>query len=195
MTEQTLDTHSTDAELMQAVAAGDESALAALYDRHRLVAFRVALRIVHDRGRAEDVVQEAFVSAWRKAGSYVPGRGTAKSWLMGIVRNRGIDTIRAQRESTADDEAALLAIRDIGPSVVDQVVTRLDGEAVRNAISQLPPLQRQAIADAYFEGRSHAEIAEKTGLPLGTVHGRIRLGMRRLRAHLMAAGMEAPAAG
>jgi len=192
MTEQTLYKRGTEVSLMEGVAAGDEACLAALYDRHHLVALRVAIRILHDRGRAEDVVQEAFLSVWRKGGSYAPARGTVKSWILGIVRNRAIDMLRAQRESNADDEATLLSLHDSGPSVPDQVATRLDGDTVRAAMNRLPPLQRQAIAGAYFEGRSHSEIAETTGLPLGTVHGRIRLGMRRLRAYLMAAGMEAP---
>lgn len=195
MTRQTIDKLGTDTDLMAGVGIGDEASLAALYDRHHLVAFRVALRIVHDRGRAEDVVQDAFLSVWRKGRSYAPGRGTVKSWVIGIVRNRAIDTLRAQRDSGANDEATLLALHDSGPTVFDQVVTRLDGETVRTAINRLPPRQREAIASAYFEGRSHAEIAETTGLPLGTVHGRIRLGMSRLKAHVTALGMEAPTAG
>jgi len=195
MTEQTFDIGPTDADLMDGIVAADQSSLSALYDRHHQVAFRVALRIVHDRGRAEDAVQEAFLSVWRKAGSYSPGRGSVKSWILGIVRNRAIDILRAQRQSGADDEALLLSLRDSSPAVLDQVVARLDGETVRSAIDRLPPLQRQAISIAYLEGRSHAEIAAKTGLPLGTVHGRIRLGMRRMKAQLMAVGLEAPAPG
>lgn len=195
MTIQTFDNLGTDADLMRGISDGDEPSLAALYDRHHLVALRVALRIVHDRGRAEDVVQEAFLSVWRKGGSYVPSRGSVKSWVIGIVRNRAIDVLRAQRDSDADDEATLLSLRDSSTPVLEQVVTRLESETVRHAISQLPPVQRQAIASAYFEGRSHAEIAETAGLPLGTVHGRIRLGMRRLKAQLSAAGMETSGAG
>ncbi|MDQ3149319.1 MAG: RNA polymerase subunit sigma-24, partial [Chloroflexota bacterium] len=99
------------------------------------------------------------------------------------------------RQSGADDEAVLLSLRDSSPPVLDQVVARLDGETVRSAIDSLPPLQRQAISNAYLEGRSHAEIAATTGLPLGTVHGRIRLGMRRMKAQLLAVGLETPAPG
>lgn len=189
MTVQTIDNTVTDAGLMTGVAAADESSLAALYDRHHLVAFRVALRIVRDHGRAEDVVQEAFLSVWRKGASYSGDRGSVKSWLLGIVRNRAIDSLRSQRGSDADDEAVLLSIEDGGRDVLDEVAARLEGEAIRTALGKLPPGQRQAIAIAFFGERSHAEIAATTGLPLGTVHGRIRLGMRRLRAYLLDAGI------
>ncbi|MEO6294536.1 MAG: sigma-70 family RNA polymerase sigma factor [Candidatus Limnocylindria bacterium] len=195
MTEQTLDILETDLDLIGRIAEGDASSLGALYDRHNLVAFRVALSIVHDRGRAEDVVQEAFLSVWRKGGSYTPGRGSVRSWLIGIVRNRAIDTLRARRASDVDDEATLLSLRDAGPSVVEQVAAKLEGEAIRTALRRLPLGQRQAIANAFFAGLSHAEIAATTGLPLGTVHGRIRLGLRRLRRHLLAAGVGMPNEG
>jgi RNA polymerase sigma-70 factor (ECF subfamily) len=186
MTEQTLDTQEPDLDLIARIQDGDATSLGALYDRHSSIAFRIALSIVHDRGRAEDVVQEAFLAIWRKSGSYTPGRGSVRSWLIGIVRNRAIDTLRARRVTDVDDEATLLSLPDAGPSVVDQVVAKLEGEAVRSALHSLPRQQREAIAIAYYASRSHAEIATITGLPLGTVHGRIRLGLRRLRTHLLA---------
>ena len=189
MTEQTLDTHELDLDLIARIRDGDASSLGALYDRHSSIAFRIALSIVHDRGRAEDVVQEAFLSVWRKGGSFTPGRGSVRSWLIGIVRNRAIDTLRAQRVSDVDDEATLQSLPDAGPSVVDQVVARLEGETIRMALRKLSRQQREAISIAYYESRSHAEIAKITGLPLGTVHGRIRLGLRHLRTHLLAAGV------
>jgi RNA polymerase sigma-70 factor, ECF subfamily len=186
---QTLDTMPSDAELLAGIARHDEASLAALYDRYHRLAFSLALRVVNDRGRAEDVVQDAFLSIWRKAGSFVEGRGSAKTWLTSIVRNRAIDVVRARRESDADDEAVLLAIRDGAPSVVEQVTAGLDRDAIRAAIAELPFEQRQAIAMAYFEGLSHSEIAEATGLPLGTVKSRIRLGMARLKDSLVMAGI------
>jgi RNA polymerase sigma-70 factor, ECF subfamily len=186
---QTLDTMPSDAELLAGIARHDEASLAALYDRYHRLAFSLALRVVNDRGRAEDVVQDAFLSVWRKAGSFVEGRGSAKTWLTSIVRNRAIDVVRARRESDGDDEAVLLAIRDGAPSVVEQVTAGLDRDAIRAAITQLPSEQRQAIAMAYFEGLSHSEIAEATGLPLGTVKSRIRLGMARLKDSLVVAGI------
>lgn len=193
MDEQTLDMIPTDRELMERIRSGDEASLAALYDRHHLVAFRVALRIVRDRGRAEDVLQEAFLSAWRKSASYRPNRGTPKSWLMGIVRNRAIDTLRSLRDSDADDEAVLVSMPADGPGVAEEVTARFEAERVRAAINALPDEQRVAVTIAFLEGRTHAEIARDLGVPLGTVHGRVRLGLRRMRAYLAAEGFDTPA--
>jgi RNA polymerase sigma-70 factor (ECF subfamily) len=190
MAVQTLDTQTipSDAELLERIAQQDEASLATLYDRYHLLALSLALRVVNDRGRAQDVVQDAFLSVWRKAASYEAGRGSVKTWLASIVRNRAIDVVRARRESDADDEAVLLGLRDTAPSVVDQVSAALDAEAIRAAVSTLGDEQRQAVTLAYFEGRSHTEIAEVTGLPLGTVKGRIRLAMQRMRTDLAARG-------
>jgi RNA polymerase sigma-70 factor, ECF subfamily len=197
MPAQTLDTTAsdgvvTDGELLEGIARQDEASLAALYDRYHVLAFSLALRVVNDRGRAEDVVQDAFLAVWRKAGSYTEGRGSVRTWLTSIVRNRAIDLVRARRESDGDDESVLLAIRDGAPSVVEQVTAALDRDAVRSAVGHLPCEQREAIAMAYFEGRSHSEIAELTGLPLGTVKSRIRLAMHRLRDALVAGGVTSP---
>lgn len=185
---QTLDIPVTDVELLAAIARRDHASLATLHDRYHLLAFSVALRVVKDRGRAEDVVQDAFLAVWRRAGSYAEGRGSVKTWLASIVRNRAIDVVRARRESDADDEAALLALPDPRPTVIDQVADSLDRELIHGAVRELPLDQRRAIAMAYFEGRSHSEISDVTGLPLGTVKSRIRLAMHRLRAHLTELG-------
>lgn len=192
---QTFDTTLTDAELLAAIARRDDASLAALYDRYHLLALSVALRVVNDRGRAEDVVQDAFLAVWRRAGTYVEGRGSVKTWLASIVRNRAIDVVRARRESDADDEAALLALSDPRPAVIDQVAASLDRELIHSAVQELPLEQRRAIAMAYFEGRSHSEISDVTGLPLGTVKSRIRLAMHRLRTHLAELGAAPSVAG
>jgi len=184
----------TDSDLLEAIARGDEHSLASLYDRYHRLAFSLALRVVTDRGRAEDVVQDAFLSVWRKAGSYSVGRGSVKTWLTSIVRNRAIDVVRARRESDGDDEAVLLGLRDSSPSVIEQVTASLDRDTLRAAITVLPVEQRDAIAMAYFEGRSRSEIAGMTGLPLGTVKSRIRLGMHRLRDELVGIGFDMSAA-
>jgi RNA polymerase sigma-70 factor (ECF subfamily) len=195
MAGQTLDitpNQATDTQLLEGIAGGDESSLAALYDRYHLLAFSLALRVVNDRGRAEDVVQDAFLSVWRKASSFAEGRGSVKTWLTSIVRNRAIDVVRARRESDADDEAVLLALRDPSPGIVEQVTAALDAETIRAAMSALPIEQRQAVVMAYFEGRSHSEISDLTGLPLGTVKSRIRLAMQRLKGELTGIGIDAP---
>ena len=180
----------TDGQLLEAIARGDESSLAALYDRYHSLAFGLALRVLNDRGRAEDVVQDAFLAVWRKAGSYAEARGSVKTWLATIARNRAIDIVRGRRESDSDDEAVLLALEDSRPSVLEQVTASLDRDVLRTVVASLPAEQRQAIAMAYFEGLSHSEIAAATGLPLGTVKSRIRLGMQRLKAQLLEAGMQ-----
>ena len=107
---QTLDTAAaqrTDAELIDAIARHDDTALAALYDRYHLLAFSIALKVVNDRARAEDVVQDAFLAVWRRAGTYAEGRGSVRTWLACIVRNRAIDIVRGRREATADEIIAL----------------------------------------------------------------------------------------
>ena len=192
MAVQTLDTLIDDQALLAGVARRDEASLAALYDRYHLLAFSLALRVVNDRGRAEDVVQDAFLAVWRKAGTYAEGRGSVKTWLTSIVRNRAIDLVRARRESDRDDEATLLALRDQAPSVLEQVTARLDREQLHALVARLPAEQRRTIAMAYFEGLSHSEIADATGIPLGTVKSRVRLGMQRLRDLILEAGV-APA--
>jgi RNA polymerase sigma-70 factor (ECF subfamily) len=174
-----------DEDLIQRIGERDGAALAELHERYRALAFAVALRVVGDSGRAEDVVQDAFLSVWRRAGSYAAGRGSVRTWLTSIVRNRAIDVVRASREHTVEDEdQVLLALPDAGPAIHDQVAAAIDGEHTRRALDDLPHEQRQAIALAYFAGLSHSEIADRTGLPLGTVKSRVRLGIQRMRLAL-----------
>jgi RNA polymerase sigma-70 factor (ECF subfamily) len=111
-----------------------------------------------------------------------------KTWLSSIVRNRAIDLVRARRESDRDDEAILLALRDQAPSVLEQVTAGLDREQLHALVARLPAEQHRTIAMAYFEGLSHSEIADATGIPLGTVKSRVRLGMQRLRDLILEAG-------
>lgn len=183
----------TDEALVAGIAQQEADCLEQLYDRYRLLAFSMAFRVVQDRGRAEDVVQDAFISVWRKGGSYRTGRGSVRTWLTSIVRNRAIDLVRGGKDRNHDDEELLLGLHDDGPSVSDEVTARLDRDQLREAMAALPLDQLQALSLAYFDGLSHSEIAERTALPLGTVKSRIRLGLHRMRGALEQAGFSAAA--
>ena len=179
-----------DMELMRAVQRREAPALMTLYDRHRGLAFALAYRILRDAGAAEEAVQDAFMQVWRRADSFDPGRGSGvRAWLLRIVHNRAIDLRR--RQISAAQRTVELEAADSIPDRNDvqrDVVDRLDRESVRLAVDALPPPQREAIALAYFDGLTHQEIADQTNTPLGTVKGRLRLGLRRLADSLTEAG-------
>lgn len=166
------------------MARGDPSALADLYDRHARPIFSLALRILQDRSEAEDVVQEVFAQAWAQAARYDTSRGAVAAWLLNITRSRAIDRLRSKRarpDGAADSDTA---IDNIPGSEVPQDAQLLSAEQVgrlRNALQELPTLQRIAVELAYYEGLTHAEIAERLEQPLGTVKTRIRQAMIRLR--------------
>ena len=188
MTRPPIDQSISDGELLARIAARDDAALGVLYDRYSGLALGLAYRILRDRGQAEDVVQEAFLSAWRRAASFDAGKGSPRSWLMTIVHNASIDRRRGrfrhqQNEVDIDDHTWRLADDDVW----DTVSRQLDREQVRRALAALPPEQREALELAYFGGLTQAEIAERTGQPLGTVKSRARLGMRRLEGLLRSA--------
>jgi RNA polymerase sigma-70 factor (ECF subfamily) len=184
----------TDEQLLARIAAGDETSLALLHDRYRLFAHALAFRVLGDGARAEDVVQDAFLAVWRRARTYAPERGSARTWLATIVRNRAIDLVRSPRERMArperTDTERLGSVMDPAPLVVDEVVGALDRDLVRAAVEGLPDDQRSAIGLAFFRGLSHSEISAQTGVPLGTVKSRIRLGIQRLRGTLVRGGLE-----
>jgi RNA polymerase sigma-70 factor, ECF subfamily len=175
-----------DEELIARAREGDEAAFALIYERHGLAAFSLAYRIVGRRGAAETVVQEAFLSLWRHAQRYDPARAGLRAFLLGIVRHRAIDALRrsAVHESRrAGDEGA--AERLAAEQRTDAEVMRRDGAAhVRRALADLPADQQRVIELAYFGGFTQSEIASMLGAPLGTVKGRMRLGLEKLRATL-----------
>lgn len=172
----------TDAQLMWRLRAQDEAALGVLYDRHAAVAFGLALRLVRDRASAEEVVQDAFVSLWRRASAYAPDRASVRTWLLTMVRSRAIDRLR---RVTAKELASGLGQELVSVSDTWRLASEaLRGEAVRGALADLPPEQRQILEWAYFGGLSQSEIAERTGLPVGTVKSRTRLALERLRRML-----------
>ena len=179
----------SEAELMRQVAAGDTGGLEALYDRYHAMAYALALRITTETGLAEDVVQDSFLGVWRNAARYDEPKGSVRGWLLAIVRHRAIDAIRRQRNGVAlgdqadDTLPASLTIPDIWP----EVAGRLDAEQVRQALTALPPAQREVIELAYFDGLTQREIASHTNAPLGTVKSRMRLGLVALRGQLAGA--------
>jgi len=175
-----------DEDLMVLVGRGDARAFEVIFDRHSGAAFSLAFRMCGRRAVAEDVVQEAFVSLWRSGSRYDPHRGSVRSWMLSVVHNRAIDAFRrdALRDrSTAPDEG--LAERLEATERTDvEVERREQSREVRRALRSLPDDQRQVVELAYFGGYTHTEIAELLSLPQGTVKGRIRLGMSKLRSSL-----------
>lgn len=173
-----------DEELMVLVDAKDPDAFAVFYDRHGGAGYSLAHRIVGDRAAAEDVTQEAFLSIWRSSARYEPARGSVRSWTLGIVRNRAIDALRRASGPAPKldlDDEILLEGRAAAELTDSEVIRRDVAERVRGALGQLPQEQSQVIALAYFGGFSHSEIASMLGAPLGTIKGRMRLGLEKLR--------------
>ena len=175
-----------DEELMRLVQGGDPRAFELVYDRHGGAAFSLAYRMVGNRAAAEDISQEAFVSIWRSRLRYEPERGSVRTWVLGIVHNRAIDGLR---RNTVHDRrrAGMEGIeeRHEAPERTEVEVARRDeAEHVRAALEQLPEDQVQVIELAYFGGFSHSEIADMLGMPMGTVKGRMRLGLEKMRRQL-----------
>ena len=176
---------SSDEDLLVAAGRGDQSAIGQLYDRFSGQMYGLAMRITQDATLAQDVVQEAFVGIWRNAARFDATRASARTWIMSIAHNRAIDAIRRRRpaQGLPDPElpppAALTS-----PDIWGEVAGRMDADSVRAAVMTLSPVQREAIALAYFGGLTQQEIADKTGAPLGTVKSRVRLGLMALKDQL-----------
>ena len=169
------------------LADGELDALEDLYDRYKTMAFSIAYRITNDTTMAEDVVQDAFLGAWRNAARYVEDRGSVKTWLLSIVHHRAIDAIRRRRPTTELPDLELPPPPAFTlPDVWSEVAAGLDAETVRGALGVLSDGQRQAIELAYFGGLTQQEIADRTGTPLGTVKSRMRLGLLAMRRALEA---------
>lgn len=177
-----------DRQILGRMAAGDESALAALYDRHATPVYSLALRIVRRPEDAEDVVQQVFTQAWRSSGRYDAARGVVAAWLLMMARTRALDFLRRRNPARAgvSDDAGLAAIPDPEPSVEYAVATREQVERVRSAIDALPDEQRLAVELAYYDGLTQTEIAARTAAPLGTVKTRVRTALQALRAAMAA---------
>jgi RNA polymerase sigma-70 factor (ECF subfamily) len=165
------------------MARGEGDAVAELYDRHARPIYSLALRILGDATEAEDIVQEVFSQAWKQAARYSASRGAVGAWLLTLARSRAIDRLRAKRARPGDvsDERVAGQLVDAGPTADSLVLSSEQVARVRAALDELPLLQRAAIELAYYEGLTHAEIADRLEQPLGTVKTRIRLAMMKLR--------------
>ncbi len=176
-----------DEELMPLIGAKDPEAFGVFYDRHGGVAYSLAYRIVGERSAAEDVTQEAFISIWRSGARFDRARGSVRSWLLSIVRNRAIDFLRSKASKAPKlsfDDEAILEQRAAEGLTEEEALRRETASELRGALRRLPTDQAQAIELAYFGGFSQSEIARMLGLPLGTVKGRMRLGLEKIRGEL-----------
>ena len=178
---------------MALVDRGNAEAFAALYDRHCRVAYSLAYKIMGEKQEAEDVVQEAFVKVWRSAGGYRVGRGSVRTWILSIVHNRGIDQLRshASRRRTQDKIEAAAPTSEPSEAFA-QTWRNSQAEQVREALNTLPHEQLKILELAYFSGYTHVEIADRLDLPLGTVKGRMRLGLQKIRGFFQAQGAAVP---
>jgi RNA polymerase sigma-70 factor (ECF subfamily) len=175
-----------DEELMELVAKGDARAFEAVYDRHGGPAFSLAYRMVGNRVVAEDITQEAFLSIWRSRLRYQSERGSVRTWVLGIVHHRAIDALRRnlvheRRRASAEGIEEWQEARE---RTDVEVARREEARTVRAAIEELPDKQGQVIDLAYFGGFTHTQIAEMLDMPVGTVKGRMRLGLDKLRRSL-----------
>jgi RNA polymerase sigma-70 factor (ECF subfamily) len=167
----------SDWSLLARIAQRDEVALSALYDRYSALVFSTAKRILHGTGEAEEILQDIFYQVWETAERFDPERGSLAGWLLVTARNRAISKLRRRRSADELDENGVSLTLEIEARAAQNVLL----DKVRSVMQSLPDGQREALECAYFEGMSHAEIAEKTGQPLGTVKTRIRSAMATLK--------------
>ena len=172
----TTDSIETDSTLLTLVEQGDGNALARLFERHSKLVYSVALRVLRDPGAAEDILQEIFLQVWRSPTKFVAARGSLGGWLAVVTRNRCIDQLRKRRPTDSVDDVPLVSNYDLADHAEHNVLL----DRVRVVMAELPAEQRKTLELAFFEGWTHAEIAEQTGHPLGTVKTRIRSALQVL---------------
>jgi RNA polymerase sigma factor (sigma-70 family) len=192
----TLERNALLADLLSRTAMADQRAFAELYRRTSSHLFGVALRIVREAPTAEEILQEAFVNVWHHAGSYVAARSQPLTWLTAVVRNRCLDHVRrreldtvAMSHSDDDGEDRDLDFPSSDPSPADLLMAGADAQSVRDCVESLDGGARQAIALAFFQGLTHAELAEHLRQPLGTVKSWVRRGLEKLKSCLDRAGV------
>ena len=176
-------THLTDEALVALVARGDEAALAELYDRMARIAFGLAFRVLRDERHAEDAVQEAFLAVWRTASSFRAERAKASTWILTLVHRRAVDLVRREERRRTEPLSDEIRARDRPSTETAEEAAwlRFERERVQSALERLPDVQREAIELAYYGGFSQAELAERLGVPLGTIKSRMFAGLARLR--------------
>jgi RNA polymerase sigma-70 factor (ECF subfamily) len=171
-----------DAELLEAVALQDQTAMAALFDKYSRLVYSIALRVLREPGLAEDVMQEVLLQVWRQPGGFVSQRGSLGAWLAVVARNRSIDVIRRRAHLTPLEDLVLPEPKNLQRAVEENHLM----DQVRVAVDTLPKEQQAPLHMAYFEGLTHTEISERTGTPLGTVKTRIRTALTTVRRALEA---------
>jgi RNA polymerase sigma factor (sigma-70 family) len=182
-------TEARDRELVRAIGRGNEEAFRELFRRYAPSAMAVARRVVGQPYLAEEAVQEGFLALWRNPSAYEEMRGSVKAWLMATVHNRAVDLVRREetqrrRAENAGPDDTVVILDDPAEKVIDEIGLPDERKAVRAALEDLPPEQRQVIELMYFDGLSQTRVAERLSLPLGTVKSRTLLGMRKLRTAL-----------
>src|ERR671912_150073 len=171
-----------DEDLISLVEAADAEAIATLYDRHSRAAFSLAYRMMGERQASEDLTQDAFLKVWRGASSYRADRGSVRTWILSIVHNRGIDQIRSQASRRrTQDKIEASAPRSQPSEAFAETLRNSQRDQVREALDTLPPEQLKILELAYFSGYTQVEISALPRLPLGTVKGRMRLGLKKIR--------------
>jgi RNA polymerase sigma factor (sigma-70 family) len=174
----------TDEELLSAVGGGDDRALAELYDRFGRIAYGLAYRVLRDQVLAEDAVQEAFLAVWRTADAYRRERAKPATWILTLVHRRAVDLVRREDRRRGEPLEESEEAEATGPTVPEEVEVRDRRTAVQAALQRLPDDQRQALELAYYGGFTQSELAERLGVPLGTIKSRMFAGLRQLRALL-----------
>jgi RNA polymerase sigma-70 factor, ECF subfamily len=173
-----------DEKLISFVGQGDAEAFTTLYDRHSHAAFSLAYRVMGERQAAEDVAQDAFLKLWCSATSYRPERGSVRTWILSIVHNRGIDQIRSQASRRrTQDKIEASAPRSQPSEAFAETLRNSQRDQVREALDTLPPEQLKILELAYFSGYTHLQISELVDVPLGTIKGRMRLGLKKMRVY------------
>jgi RNA polymerase sigma-70 factor, ECF subfamily len=182
-----------DEDLISLIGRGDAEAFATLYDRHSRPAYSLAYRMMGEKQAAEDLLQDAFLKAWRASGSYRAERGSVRTWLLSIVHNRGIDQLRSLASRRRTQEKIEAEAPTSHPSeAFAQSWRNSQREQVREALKTLPEEQLKILELAYFSGYTHVEIAELLDVPLGTVKSRMRLGLKKMKEYFASQDMAVP---